>query len=143
MSKKIAIVVWSKTGNTRLMSKAIKDGAESVGASVEVFKSYNFGIEEAKSYDTIALGCPAMGAETLEDTEFLPMYETVKPYLKNKKIFLFGSYGWGDGEWMRAWREDAINNGISLFREPIIAKEKPSDDILDKLKSVGRELASS
>ncbi|PCG19186.1 flavodoxin domain-containing protein [Brachyspira sp. G79] len=143
MSKKIAIVVWSKTGNTRLMSKAIKEGAESVGASVEVFKSYNFGIEETESYDTIAFGCPAMGAETLEDTEFLPMYETIKPYLKNKNIFLFGSYGWGDGKWMRDWREDAINNGISLFREPIIAKETPSNDILDELKSVGRELASA
>ena len=143
MSKKIAIVVWSKTGNTRLMSKALKEGAEERGAQVEVFKSYNFDIEKAKSYECIALGCPAMGAETLEETEFLPMYETIKPYLKNKKIFIFGSYSWGDGKWMRDWKADMINNGISLFTEPIIAKEKPTNDILYKLKEIGKELADS
>ena len=115
MSKKIAIVVWSKTGNTRLMSKALKEGAEERGAQIEVFKSYNFDIEKAKSYECIALGCPAMGAETLEETEFLPMYETIKPYLKNKKIFIFGSYSWGDGKWMRDWKADMINNGIYII----------------------------
>ncbi|MEI0607377.1 flavodoxin domain-containing protein [Brachyspira pulli] len=143
MSKKIAMVVWSKTGNTRLMSKAIKEGAESKGAEVEVFKAYNFDIDAAKSYDCIALGCPAMGAEILEDTEFLPMYEMVKPYLKDKKIFIFGSYSWGDGKWMRDWKEDVLKNGITLFREPIIAREKPTDDILEELRKVGEDLALS
>ncbi|MEI0602757.1 flavodoxin domain-containing protein [Brachyspira alvinipulli] len=143
MSKKIALVVWSKTGNTRLMGKAIKEGAESNGAEVETFKAYNFDIDAVKNYECIALGCPAMGAEILEDTEFLPMYENVKPYLKDKKVFIFGSYGWGDGKWMRDWQEDAVNNGITLFRDPIIAKEKPTDDILNELKKVGVDLAKS
>ena len=143
MSKKIALVVWSKTGNTRLMGKAIKDGAEANGAEVETFKAYNFDIDAAKNYDCIALGCPAMGAEILEDTEFLPMYEMVKPYLKDKKVFIFGSYGWGDGKWMRDWEADALNNGIKLFREPVIAKDKPNDDILSQLKKIGEDLANS
>ncbi|WP_028329434.1 flavodoxin domain-containing protein [Brachyspira alvinipulli] len=143
MSKKIALVVWSKTGNTRLMGKAIKEGAEANGVEVETFKAYNFDIDTVKSYECIALGCPAMGAEILEDTEFLPMYENIKPYLKDKKVFIFGSYGWGDGKWMRDWEEDAVNNGITLFKEPIIAKEKPTDDILNELKKVGEDLAKS
>lgn len=143
MSKKIALVVWSKTGNTRLMGKAIKEGAESNGAEVETFKAYNFDIDAVKNYECIALGCPAMGAEILEDTEFMPMYENVKPYLKDKKVFIFGSYGWGDGKWMRDWEADALNNGIKLFREPVIAKDKPNDDILSQLKKIGEDLANS
>ena len=143
MTKKIAMVVWSKTGNTRLMGKAIKEGAESNGAEVETFKAYNFDIDTAKKYEYILLGCPAMGSEILEDTEFLPMYESIKPYLKDKKVFIFGSYSWGDGKWMRDWEADILNNGIKLFRKPIIAKEKPTNDILNELKKVGEDLAKS
>ena len=105
-----------------------------------MFKAYNFDRNKALEYSIIALGCPAMGAETLEESEFLPMYNDIKSILKNKRVFLFGSYSWGDGKWMRDWTYDAKNNGITLFRESIIAKEKPTDDILLKMKQVGIDL---
>lgn len=140
MNKKIAIVVWSKTGNTKLMANALKEGIELQKCQADMFKAYNFDRNKAEEYSIIALGCPAMGAETLEDSEFLPMYNDIKSVLKNKRVFFFGSYSWGDGKWMRDWVEDAKNNDINLFREPIIAKEKPTDDILLKMKEVGADL---
>ena len=87
MPKKIAIVVWSKTGNTKLMADSVKKGVEEAGFDADIFKAYNFNFEIVNNYDKIALGCPAMGSETLEDTEFLPMYKNIKPYLKDKKYF--------------------------------------------------------
>ena len=141
MNKKIAIVFWSKTGNTRLMANALKEGVELQEYQADMFKAYDFDINKAWEYSIIALGCPAMGAETLEDSEFLPMYNDIKSVLKNKRVFLFGSYSWGDGKWMRDWAEDAKKSGISLFREPIIAKEKPTDDILLKMKEIGADLS--
>ena len=143
MPKKIAIVVWSKTGNTKLMADSVKKGVEDSGFEVDIFKAYNFNFEIVKNYDKIALGCPAMGSETLEDTEFLHMYKNIKPYLKDKKVFFFGSYGWGDGKWMQDWEEDAINNGIKLFRKSIIAKEKPNKEILDACFQAGIDLANA
>ena len=143
MPQKIAIVVWSKTGNTKLMANSVKKGVEDSGFEVDIFKAYNFDSEKVKNYDKIALGCPAMGSETLEDSEFLPMYENIKTYLKDKKVFFFGSYGWGDGKWMRNWEEDAIKNGIKLFRKSIIAKEKPSDEILNICYQAGKDLANA
>ena len=140
MNKKIAIVFWSKTGNTRLMANALKESIELQNYQADMFKAYNFDINKAQDYSIIALGCPAMGAETLEESEFLPMYNDIKSVLKTKRVFLFGSYSWGDGKWMRDWTYDAKNNGITLFREPIIAKEKPTDDILLKMKEVGADL---
>lgn len=141
MNKKIAIVFWSKTGNTRLMANALKESIELQNYQADMFKAYNFDINKAQDYSIIALGCPAMGAETLEESEFLPMYNDIKSVLKTKRVFLFGSYSWGDGKWMRDWVEDAKNNDINLFREPIIAKEKPTDDILLKMKEVGADLS--
>ena len=140
MSKKIAIVVWSKTGNTRLMSKAIKEGAESKGAEVEVFKAYNFDIDAAKSYDCIALGCPAMGAEVLEETEFQPFYDSIKGSLSGKKVALFGSYDWGDGEWMRIWQDDVKDTGASLVKDGLITNLAPDDNAVDECKSLGEAL---
>ncbi|MEI0531061.1 flavodoxin domain-containing protein [Brachyspira pilosicoli] len=142
MNKKIAIVFWSKTGNTKLMANALKESIELQKYQADMFKAYNFDKNKAGEYSIIALGCPAMGAETLEESEFLPMYNNIKPVLKNKRVFLFGSYSWGDGKWMRDWVCDAKNNGIILFREPIIAKDKPTDDILLKIKKVGIDLLS-
>ena len=142
MDKKAAIVFWSKTGNTKLMANALKESIELQNYQADMFKAYNFDINKAVEYPIIALGCPAMGAETLEESEFLPMYNNIKSVLKDKRVFLFGSYSWGDGKWMRDWAYDAKNNGIILFREPIIAKDKPTDEILLKIKKVGIDLLS-
>ena len=139
----VPVVYWSGTGNTRAMAGAVAEGIRSAGAEPILMEVADADVAVLVSEDVFALGCPSMGAEQLEETEMEPFVESLEPFVSGKKILLFGSYGWGDGKWMRDWKEDAINNGISLFREPIIAKEKPSDDILDTLKSIGKELASS
>lgn len=94
------------------------------------------------AYDAVAFGCPAMGAEELEDSEFEPMFSDCEGKLGGKKIALFGSYGWGDGEWMRDWADRMKNAGAQLIREEgIIANEAPEDDVLEELKAAGKELA--
>lgn len=143
MNNKIAIVVWSKTGNTKEMANSIKEGAESVGALVDMYKAYNFSSDLAKEYDKIVFGCPAMGGEVLEETEFAPMFESVKHVLKGKKFFLFGSYGWGEGKWMRKWEDDVSFLGLTLFRDSIIVNEKPKEDTLEKCREAGKDLAKS
>ena len=105
---KIAVVYWSGTGNTAAMAVAVADGAKEKGAEAVILPSSDFDISMVDQYDAIAFGCPAMGAEVLEEGEFDPMFESCKPALNGKKIALFGSYGWGDGEWMRLW-EDAVS----------------------------------
>lgn len=100
---KIAVVFWSGTGNTEAMADAVAEGAKGAGAEVSVFNVTDFSADKVDEFDAIAFGCPAMGAETLEDSEFEPVFNECEPKLNGKKIALFGSYGWGDGEWMRTW----------------------------------------
>ena len=102
---KVAVVYWSSTGNTEAMANAVVDGAKEKGADVTLYECADFRPELVADYDAIAFGCPAMGDEVLEEDEFEPMFDGCKDALKDKKIALFGSYGWGDGEWMRNWEE--------------------------------------
>ena len=103
---KIAVVYWSSTGNTEAMAQAVVEGAKHAGAEAELFTAAEFDGGKMDEFDAVAFGCPAMGAEELEDGEFAPMFETCESKLSGKKIALFGSYGWGDGEWMRTWEEN-------------------------------------
>ena len=100
---KIAVVYWSGTGNTEAMAKAVAEGAGSTGAEVELITAPDFSSAALKNYDAVAFGCPAMGAEVLEENEFEPMFAALEGSLSGKRIALFGSYGWGDGQWMRDW----------------------------------------
>ena len=111
---KVAVVFWSGTGNTQTMADAVAAGAQGAGAEVDVKTASEFGAADVASYDAIAFGCPAMGAEVLEESEFQPMFDDVKGELSGKKIALFGSYGWGDGEWMRNWEDDCRDAGANL-----------------------------
>ena len=115
----IAIVFWSGTGNTEAMADAVKAGAQEAGAEVSVFNASDFSADMVADFDAIAFGCPAMGDEVLEEDEFQPMFDAVLPSLPGKKIALFGSYGWGDGQWMRDWQESCQNAGVSLVLIPI------------------------
>ena len=103
---KIAVVYWSGTGNTEAMAEEVANGAKAAGAEVESFTTDDFAADKMDDYDAVAFGCPAMGDEVLEEDEFGPLFEDCKAKLSGKKIALFGSYGWGDGEWMRNWEED-------------------------------------
>ena len=127
---KAAVVYWSGTGNTEAMAKAVLRGAQDAGASAELFSVSSFDAAKAAAYDGIAFGCPAMGSESLEDSEFEPVFQEVKAALTGKKVALFGSYGWGDGEWMRSWEEDCAAAGITLAAESVICNDAPDDDAI-------------
>lgn len=137
---KIAVIYWSGTGNTEIMAKSVLAGA-SVNATAELFDCSHFDLSKASEFDAFALGCPAMGAEELEDSEFLPMFDSMKESLQNKKVALFGSYGWGDGEWMRNWEESCKNAGISLACDSVIAENAPDEEALKKCEFLGKSLA--
>lgn len=138
---KVAVVFWSGTGNTEAMAKAVEEGAKGKGADVTEFGASDFDAAKVADYDAIAFGCPAMGAEVLEEGEFQPMWDDVKGSLSGKKIALFGSYGWGSGEWMDSWKEDAEGAGAQLAVAPVMANNEPDDDALTQCKALGEALA--
>ena len=140
---KTAVVYWSGTGNTEIMAQEVEQGMKDAGAKVEVFEAAAFSGNKMGEYDAIAFGCPSMGDEELEDTEFAPMFDDCKSGLSGKKVGLFGSYGWGDGEWMRNWEERMKNAGAILVTGAgIIANEAPDGAAIDALKAAGKEMVS-
>lgn len=138
---KAAVVYWSGTGNTEEMANQVAAGAKAAGADVSVFTSADFNTEMIGQFDAIAFGCPSMGAEELEETEFAPMFDACEPKLRGKKVALFGSYGWGDGEWMRSWEKDCDDAGINLVCESVICQETPDGDTLEACRAMGKLLA--
>jgi len=136
---KVAVIYWSGTGNTEAMANAAAEGAKAAGADVSLLTCAE--VSGVSAFDAVALGCPAMGAEELEDSEFLPMLEGIEPELAGKKVALFGSYGWGDGEWMRNWEAECAEAGISLATESVLANEAPDDEATEKCKALGGALA--
>lgn len=137
---KIAVVYWSGTGNTESMADAVAQGAKDKGAEVKLFTPDSFNSSMVDEFDAIAFGCPAMGAEELEESEFEPMFSDCESKLGGKKIALFGSYGWGDGEWMRTWEDTCRDDGASVVSEPVICNEAPDDSALDECKALGDAL---
>ena len=138
---KVAVVFWSGTGNTEAMADAVAQGARGAGASVDVLGPSDFNATKVAAYDGIAFGCPAMGAEVLEEDEFEPMFADVKGALSGKPIALFGSYGWGDGEWMRTWEDEAKEAGAVLVAEGLMINGAPDDDGEADCKALGAALA--
>ncbi len=137
---KIAVVYWSGTGNTESMAKAVLNGAKSAGAEGVLFSASEFDPSAADDFDGIAFGCPSMGSEELEESEFAPMFEACEGKLEGKKTALFGSYGWGDGEWMRSWRDKCLSDGARLTGECVICNGEPDDGILKKCEALGASL---
>ena len=138
---KTAIVYWSGTGNTEAMANAVADGARAAGAEADLFTCDSFSETMVDDYDTIAFGCPSMGAEQLEEDEFEPMFNACAPKLSGKRIALFGSYGWGDGEWMRNWQEQCNELGAVLTEEPVICNDAPDDEATAACEALGKALA--
>ena len=135
---KTAIIYWSGTGNTEAMAQAVSDGA---GESASIFNVSEISADEAAQFDTLILGCPAMGAEVLEETEFEPFFTELEGKINGKNVALFGSYGWGDGEWMRAWEERVISAGAKLVCDSVIANDAPDDDAIEACKNLGKTAA--
>ena len=125
---KVAVVYWSSTGNTEAMANKVAEGAKAAGAEVEVISADDFDGTDISGFDGVAFGCPAMGDEELEDSVFQPVFEACEAKLAGKKVALFGSYGWGDGEWMRSWEEKCQNDGVALAVDSVICNEDPDDE---------------
>ena len=134
---KIAVIFWSGTGNTQAMAQALVEGAKEKNKDVELFEVSDFDIAMLDNYDILALGCPSMGIEVLEEAEFEPFFESIEDKISNKRVVLFGSYGWGDGQWMRDWEERTVSKGGKLIGgEGIICQEEPDDECIHKLKNI-------
>ena len=138
---KVAVVYWSGTGNTQAMADAVAGGAQEAGAEVQVLEASSFGADQMDAYDAVAFGCPSMGSEQLEESEFEPMFTDCEAKLSGKKIALFGSYGWGDGEWMRNWEQTCTDDGAVLACDSVICNEAPDDDAVEACKALGKALA--
>lgn len=139
---KTAVVYWSGTGNTEAMAGSVADDAKSAGTEVSVFTASDFSADMVDRFDSIAFGCPSMGSEQLEDSEFEPMFNACEAKLSGKKVGLFGSYGWGDGEWMRNWEEQCIADGAVMAGECVICNEAPDDTATEQCVALGKALAS-
>ena len=140
----IIIAYWSGSGNTEAMASMVAKGVEAAGKSAKVVSIDDFQASELKDEAVFALGCPAMGAEVLEEGEMEPFVAEVESFASGKKIGLFGSYGWGDGQWMRDWEDRMKAAGAELIgREGVICQETPDEDALAACRALGKELAAA
>ena len=138
----VSVVYWSGTGNTQAMAEAVAEGIRDGGADAVLMEVGNADAAALAEEKAFALGCPSIGAEQLEESEMEPFVEALEPLVSGKTILLFGSYGWGDGEWMRDWADRMKNAGAVLIREEgIITNEAPDDEALEECRAAGKELA--
>ena len=142
--KNISIIYWSGTGNTEKMALAIAEGANIEVNKVKVIEVGKASMDDVLQVDAIALGCPSMGAEVLEEDEMEPFVQSIESEnLKDKPVVLFGSYDWGDGQWMREWEDRMKNLGAKLVDEGLIIQNTPDEDGLEQCRQLGKKLANS
>ena len=141
---KIGVIYWSGTGNTEMMAAAVAEGARAAGADVDVMTVSETNAAGALAYDALALGCPAMGAEELEETEFEPFFAELESSLGGKKVALFGSHEWNEeGQWMDDWSERAIGDGAVLCGGMgLKIYSTPDEEGLEKCRELGMALAA-
>ncbi|NLK04961.1 MAG: flavodoxin [Spirochaetales bacterium] len=140
--KHIAIVYYSGTGNTEALAKAVIEGVTSCNGKTTIIQAGLFSADMLDSYDAFAFGCPAMGSEGLEDEVFEPMFESLLPHLSGRKVVLFGSYGWGDGQWMEDWKQTTLDAKAHLVAPPVIAQDDPDETALASAHQLGVALCS-
>ena len=138
---KVSVVYWSQSGNTQAMAEAVGAGITAAGQEADVIDVSSASIDELKNEKAFALGCPAMGAEVLEEGEMEPFVTELEAYVSGKTIALFGSYGWGDGQWMQDWEERCRNHKAELVADSVICEEMPDDEGLEKCRALGKALA--
>ena len=140
---KISVVYWSQSGNTAAMAEAVAKGVTDAGKEAEIVFVSSASIDELKSETAFALGCPAMGAEVLEEGEMEPFVTELEGCVAGKTIGLFGSYGWGDGEWMRTWESDCMTLGVTMACEPVICNATPDEAAGAECEALGEALANA
>ena len=136
----VSVVYWSGTGNTQTMAEAVAEGIRMAGQEPAVLEVSAADPAALASGNAFALGCPSMGAEQLEETEMEPFVEALEPLVSGKNILLFGSYGWGDGEWMRTWEESCKNDGAELVCDSVICADAPDDEAEAACIALGKAL---
>ena len=139
----VSVVYWSGTGNTATMAEAVARGIEAGGQTPQIIDVGSADVQALASETAFALGCPSMGVEQLEEGEMEPFVEALEPLVSGKKILLFGSYGWGDGEWMRDSVERMTQAGaVMVAADGIMANNEPDDDAIAECEAAGKELAA-
>lgn len=140
--EKIYVVYWSQTGNTEAMAKAVGEGIQEAGKEAVVINVSDISAKELDGAKAFALGCPAMGAEELEDGEMEPFVAELEKKVSGKTVGLFGSYGWGAGEWMNDWTERMSSAGATVLNgEGVICQDAPDACAVEKCKELGKMLA--
>ena len=136
----IPVIYWSGTGNTEAMAKAVAEGIKANGKEAKLLAVGDASAADVEAAEAVALGCPAMGDEILEEDEMEPFVESIADAVKGKKVVLFGSYDWGDGQWMRDWQERMKGYGADVVKEGLIANLEPDADALAACKELGKGL---
>lgn len=140
---KVAIVFWTGSGNTEAMAQAVEEGAKNAGAETVLNFVGDTSAAEVATFDKIILGCPAMGDESLEEYDFEPFFEELLPDLAGKKVGIFGSYAWNEGDWIMNWKARLEEAGVTLAAEPVKAYSYPDDDALEACRELGKIIAEA
>ncbi len=135
---RVAIIFYSQTGNTEELAKEIAAGVRAAGGEADLLRPQE--VKHIRDYDSVALGCPAMGFEEIDDDIFEPMYNSIREDLLQKKVMLFGSYGWGGGEWMRTWEKEITGFGVKLCCSSVICCESPDKETREEARAAGAQL---
>lgn len=137
---KIPVIFWSGTGNTEAMAQAVAEGIRENGNEAVVLNVSEASVADVEAAEAVALGCPAMGDEVLEEYEMEAFVESIANAVKGKRVVLFGSYDWGDGQWMRDWEERMVSYGAELVEKGLIINLEPDELGTSECKSLGRAL---
>lgn len=137
---KVAVIYWSGTGNTEQMANAIADRLKEKQIDLDIYQASDFDESKLADYDGFAFGSPAMGDESLEESEFEPMFESVEGKLENKAVIIFGSYEWNEGQWMLDWQERCKDNGINLAANGLAVYDSPSEEDIRSCQNLADKL---
>lgn len=136
---KASVIYWSGTGNTEAMANEIASKLKELGADTKLVSVEEASLDDAKEAELFALGCPAMGAEELEEDYFRPYFDSIKEIIKDKKVAIFGSYEWNSGEWMDLWKKECEDDGIAVI-DALIAYDHPDAEALEKCRELAEKL---
>ena len=140
---KVDVIFWSQSGNTQAMAEAIGKGITDAGKEANVVFVSSASVDDVKNAKAFAMGCPAMGAEVLEESEMEPFVQDIESFVNGKTIALFGSYGWGEGQWMRDWEDRMTAAGATVLNgEGLICNEAPDADAIAECEELGKQLAA-